>query len=121
MINKEDLCRHNNFAISPKVVDQIFSGVVFQSKDSTNGNMSYYDFVWFLMSEEDKRNPTSIEYWFRVLDMDGDGILSMYELEYFYNEQIELMRDRGIDFMPFTDLLCQVLIQIKIISFFKLA
>ena len=69
--------------------------------------MSYYDFVWFLISEEDKQNPTSVEYWFRVLDSDNDGVLSMYELENFYNEQIELMRDRGMDYMPFTDLLCQ--------------
>jgi serine/threonine-protein phosphatase 2A regulatory subunit B'' len=70
--------------------------------------MSYYDFVWFLISEEDKRNETSIEYWFRILDLDGDGVLSMYELEYFYNEQIEQMRERQIEYMPFTDLLCQV-------------
>ena len=70
--------------------------------------MSYYDFVWFLISEEDKRNPTSIEYWFRILDLDGDGVLSMYELEYFYNEQIEQMRDRQIEYMPFNDLICQV-------------
>jgi serine/threonine-protein phosphatase 2A regulatory subunit B'' len=70
--------------------------------------MSYYDFVWFLISEEDKRNPTSVEYWYRVLDIDGDGVLSMYELEYFYNEQIELMKDRQIEYMPFNDLLCQV-------------
>lgn len=70
--------------------------------------MSYYDFVWFLISEEDKRCTTSLEYWFRVLDLDGDGVLSMYELEYFYNEQIEQMRERQIEYMPFTDLLCQV-------------
>ena len=79
-----------------------------RGKDWRDGLMSYYDFVWFLISEEDKRNPTSIEYWFRVLDLDGDGVLSMYELEYFYNEQIEQMRERQIEYMPFTDLLCQV-------------
>jgi serine/threonine-protein phosphatase 2A regulatory subunit B'' len=69
--------------------------------------------VWFLISEEDKRNTTSIEYWFRVLDLDGDGVLSMYELEYFYNEQIEQMRERQIEYMPFTDLLCQILDLVK--------
>lgn len=123
-ISREDLYRHNNYSISVKVIDRIFSGTVFKSKEtpSTNnrdstgsgnnlskdGLMSYYDFVWFLISEEDKRNPTSIEYWFRVLDLDGDGVLSMYELEYFYNEQIDQMRERQIEFMPFNDLLCQV-------------
>ncbi len=107
-ITKEDLYRHNNFAITPRVIDRIFSGTVIRGKDWREGLMSYYDFVWFLISEEDKRNTTSIEYWFRILDLDGDGVLSMYELEYFYNEQIEQMRERNIEYMPFTDLLCQV-------------
>ncbi len=96
-------------AISPRVIDRIFSGTVIRGKDWRDNLMSYYDFVWFLISEEDKRNTTSIEYWFRVLDLDGDGVLSMYELEYFYNEQIEQMRERQIEYMPFTDLLCQVI------------
>lgn len=107
-ITKEDLYRHNNFSIAPRVIDRIFSGTVLRGKDWREGLMSYYDFVWFLISEEDKRNTTSIEYWFRILDLDGDGVLSMYELEYFYNEQIEQMRERNIEYMPFTDLLCQV-------------
>ena len=79
-----------------------------RGKDWREGLMSYYDFVWFLISEEDKRSETSIEYWFRILDVDGDGVLSMFELEYFYNEQIEIMRERQIEYMPFNDLLCQV-------------
>lgn len=32
---------------------------------NTNPRMSYTEFVWFLISEEDKRHPTAIEYWFR--------------------------------------------------------
>jgi len=27
--------------------------------------MSYTEFVWFLMAEEDKRHPRAVEYWFR--------------------------------------------------------
>ncbi len=37
---------------------------------------------------QDKTHPTSIEYWFRVLDMDGDGVISMHELQVFYDEQV---------------------------------
>lgn len=109
-----DLCYiYLLLAISQRVIDRIFSGTVIRSKDWRDGLMSYYDFVWFLISEEDKRNSTSVEYWFRVLDIDGDGVLSMYELEYFYNEQIELMKERQIEYMPFNDLLCQVCLQKK--------
>lgn len=70
--------------------------------------MSYTDFVWFLLAEEDKCHPTAIEYWFRCMDIDGDGILSMYELEYFYEEQQHRMEQLGIETLPFEDCLCQV-------------
>lgn len=63
--------------------------------------MSYTEFVWFLLSEEDKIHPTAIEYWFRCMDLDGDGYLSMYELEYFYEEQMQRMEAIGIETLPF--------------------
>lgn len=55
----------------------------------------------------------SIEYWFRCMDLDGDGVLSMYELEYFYEEQCERMEVMGIEPLPFHDLLCQMLDLVK--------
>ncbi|KAK2090360.1 Serine/threonine-protein phosphatase 2A regulatory subunit B'' subunit alpha [Saguinus oedipus] len=47
------------------------------------------------------------------MDVDGDGILSMYELEYFYEEQCERMETMGIEPLPFHDLLCQMLDLVK--------
>lgn len=55
----------------------------------------------------------SIEYWFRCMDLDGDGVLSMYELEFFYEEQCERMEVMGIEPLPFQDLLCQMLDLVK--------
>lgn len=31
----------------------------------------------------------SIEYWFRILDLDGDGRISLLEMETFYNELVK--------------------------------
>lgn len=56
---------------------------------------------------------SSIEYWFRCMDVDGDGVLSMFELEYFYEEQCERMERMGIEPLPFQDLLCQMLDLVK--------
>ena len=50
----------------------------------------------------------SIEYWFRCMDIDGDGALSMFELDYFYQEQVHKMEIYGIEYMPFEDCICQV-------------
>lgn len=42
------------------------------------------------------------------MDLDGDGFLSMYELEYFYEEQLQRMETIGMETLPFEDCLCQV-------------
>jgi serine/threonine-protein phosphatase 2A regulatory subunit B'' len=46
--------------------------------------MGFGDFVWFILSEEDKTTTTSIEYWFRIIDLDNNGIITGYELEHFF-------------------------------------
>ncbi|KAJ8310711.1 hypothetical protein KUTeg_012576 [Tegillarca granosa] len=109
LIDKADLARHNDHAISLAMIDRIFSGCVTRGKAQKEGKMTYQEFVWFLMSEEDKRNPRSIEYWFRCMDFDGDGVISMYEMEYFYDEQMRKMESIGIEKLPFEDCLCQML------------
>ena len=50
----------------------------------------------------------SIEFWFRVLDTDDDGLLSLFELEYFYEEQYRRLMQQGYEPIPFTDTVCQV-------------
>lgn len=47
------------------------------------------------------------------MDLDGDGVLSMYELEYFYEEQQHRMESIGIETLPFEDCLCQMLDMVK--------
>ncbi|KAA3681104.1 serine/threonine-protein phosphatase 2A regulatory subunit B'' [Paragonimus westermani] len=113
IISRADLMRHNNYAISERMIERIFSGTVTRGTAFKEGVMTYPDFVWFLLAEEDKRHPRSIEYWFRCMDLDGDGLLSMYELEYFYSEQVARMEEMGIEPISFEDCLCQCLDMVK--------
>ena len=43
------------------------------------------------------------------MDLDGDGVLSMYEMEYFYEQQMKRMERMGVETLDFEDCLCQVL------------
>ncbi|XP_043104885.1 serine/threonine-protein phosphatase 2A regulatory subunit B'' subunit beta isoform X3 [Puntigrus tetrazona] len=113
-IDQRDLLRHNDQAISHRMIERLFSGAVTRDrKIRKEARLSYSDFVWFLISEEDKKTETSIEYWFRCMDLDGDGVLSMYELQYFYQEQSQKLEAMAIEPLPFEDCLCQMLDMVK--------
>ena len=42
------------------------------------------------------------------MDLDGDGVISMYEMEHFYDAQMQKMEALCIEKLPFEDCLCQV-------------
>lgn len=37
--------------------------------------MTYEDYVYFMLSEEDRGNEHSLRYWFACVDLDGDGCI----------------------------------------------
>ncbi|CAG0917755.1 unnamed protein product [Notodromas monacha] len=97
-IDRLDLARHADGAISSRMIDRIFSGAVTRGQGHTRGpgnqlmrrseerhRMSYPEFIWFLISEEDKRHPTAVEYWFRfMLDLvqpAKSGMISLGDLK----------------------------------------
>jgi serine/threonine-protein phosphatase 2A regulatory subunit B'' len=60
------------------------------------------------MSEEDKTNVVSLQYWFRVIDLNGDGVITPAEMQYFYTEQMQRMADLNMEVVPFRDILAQM-------------
>ena len=40
--------------------------------------MNFKDFIWFMLSEEDKTTKRALEYWFKVIDLDSNGIITAY-------------------------------------------
>lgn len=63
--------------------------------DRRSDIFTYPEFIWFCLSEEDKSQQAAIEYWFRILDTDQDGLLSLYELEMFWEGQLQQLEAHG--------------------------
>ncbi|KAI5687237.1 EFhand domain pair [Leishmania braziliensis] len=110
LLAPEDLMRYApEDVMNPCIVQRIFAGVGRRRRCNVLHRIGYEDFVWFCLSEEDKSTPQAIRYWFRVLDLDGDGVLSVYELREFYNAT----RDKILQYVQegvvtFEDVVCQV-------------
>ncbi|KAK2960553.1 putative Serine/threonine protein phosphatase 2A regulatory subunit B''beta [Blattamonas nauphoetae] len=118
IINDQNLAKYNNFSLSSRTVDRIINQQAPRRLGSgIPGRMDFKDFIWFLLSEEDKTTDTAISYWFRVVDLDDDGILSAWEMEQFFGEQQDKLDGMDMDLVKFEDILVQCVDMIKPHSF----
>ncbi|RNF00398.1 protein phosphatase 2 (formerly 2A), regulatory subunit B [Trypanosoma rangeli] len=110
LLSREEFMRYAPAGVmNPVIVARVFGGAARRMTCVREDHMNYEDFVWFCLSEEDKSTPTAIRYWFRILDLDGDGILSAYELHSFYDAtRAKLTAYIPDGTVPFEDVLCQI-------------
>ncbi|MBA0654185.1 hypothetical protein Goklo_021248 [Gossypium klotzschianum] len=124
LIDKENLIRYGNHALTYRIVDRIFSQVPRKFTSKVEGKMGYEDFVYFILAEEDKSSEPSLEYWyfcalslysqgFKCIDLDGNGILTRNEMQFFYEEQLHRMECMAQEPVLFEDILCQIIDMIK--------
>ncbi len=83
------------------------------TEKSPKDYLTYEDFIFFMLSEEDKANEISVRYWFTCIDVDGDGKLNNMEMRSFYALQQHRMQQLGHEHIPFEDMLCQMIDMIK--------
>ncbi|KAJ7568956.1 hypothetical protein O6H91_01G054500 [Diphasiastrum complanatum] len=107
-IDKDDLIRYGNHALTYRIVERIFSQVPRKFTSTVEGKMGYEDFVWFILSEEDKSSEPSLEYWFKCVDLDCDGVITPNEMQYFYEEQLHRMECMAQEPVLFEDIVCQM-------------
>jgi serine/threonine-protein phosphatase 2A regulatory subunit B'' len=100
-LTAKDLKNYSNLSLSKKIIKRIFETL-------PDGKMGYKDFIWFILSEVDKTTRTSIEYWFRLVDKDSDGQVSVDDMEFFYEEQIRRTRALGMEEVSSTQIVAQM-------------
>lgn len=85
------------------IVDRIFDAAPrpFTQANDNKDHLSYEDFIFFMLSEEDKANEISVRYWFACVDVDGDGMLNNMEMRSFYAVQLHRMQCMGHEIVPF--------------------
>jgi serine/threonine-protein phosphatase 2A regulatory subunit B'' len=84
------------------IVDRIFNVGTRPSCDGAGAQgraqtMLYEDFIYFMLSEEDKGNKASLQYWFTCVDFDGDGVITPADMRVFYDVQVRLRLAVAVD------------------------
>lgn len=64
-LTRDDLLKFSEHALSEAIVDRIFQvgDRAFSDCSGTRSFLSYPDFIYFFMSEEDKTSDMSLQYW----------------------------------------------------------
>ncbi|KAI8474731.1 MAG: hypothetical protein J3K34DRAFT_366052 [Monoraphidium minutum] len=107
-LERSDLARYSNCCLTYQIVDRIFEEAPRRFSGGAPGRMGYEDFVWFILSEEDKTSDTAAEYWFRCADLDCDGAIRPSEMWHFYEEQMKRLEAMNQEPVLFEDVLCQL-------------
>ncbi|XP_058208096.1 serine/threonine protein phosphatase 2A regulatory subunit B''alpha-like isoform X3 [Rhododendron vialii] len=110
-INK--ILRYGNHALTYRIIGRIFSQVPRNFSSNIEGKMAYEDFVYFVLAEEDKSSEPSLEYWFKCIDLDGNGVITVNEMQYIYEEQFHRIECMAQEPILFEDILCQIVDMIK--------
>jgi len=88
----------------PEVLKLCFDN--WQYTSGVAGLMNVDDFLLFIRFAEDKTLRPSQNFWFRVLDMDGDGVIGRQDMRWLY-DQVD--KSECPYCISFEDMLCQVL------------
>ncbi|KAI8581063.1 hypothetical protein K450DRAFT_299035 [Umbelopsis ramanniana AG] len=119
IVSQNDMLQYNNQVLTSRITARVMEcGKIMAFprdtqvlSDTEESTLTYMDFIWFLISEIDKTTRMSTEYWFRCMDLDGDGIISSYELSYFWEEQEKRQTLYGVcesEIICFEDVICQI-------------
>jgi len=101
LLQQEDLLRYGSYGLTSIVVERIW--VLRHQRDGSG--MTYDDFVYFLLAEEDKQSSPAYQYWFHVLDLNGDGALDQRDLSVFYDELQSRLEAMGEEVVSFDELI----------------
>lgn len=107
LVSLKDLCSYSNNQVSVRALERVVNGRGRPLVSNTAQMLDFEDFIYFCLSEEDKTTDAAKLYWFNVLDLDGDGVLTGHELQYFLDDQRGMLERLASDELKLDDLLCQ--------------
>ncbi|XP_041970964.1 serine/threonine-protein phosphatase 2A regulatory subunit B'' subunit gamma-like isoform X2 [Aricia agestis] len=86
---------------------------VFQQCLTYDGEMDYKTYLDLVLALENRRQPAALAYLFRVLDINSQGYLDAFTLNYFFKAIQELMVAHGAEPVSFEDVKDEIFDMIK--------
>ncbi|KAK3093581.1 hypothetical protein FSP39_017691, partial [Pinctada imbricata] len=108
MLSKEELARYGTGTLT-----EVFLDRVFQECLTYEGEMDYKTYLDFVLALENRREPQSLRYLFRILDVQHKGYLNVFSLNFFFRAIQEQMKLHGQEPVSFHDVKDEIFDMVK--------
>ncbi|SBT79585.1 phosphatase 2A regulatory subunit-related protein, putative [Plasmodium malariae] len=108
LIDDNDLYRFDNHSLNDFIVNRIWSRISMKLAGPNQKYMCLNDWIYFIMNYEDMTTNRSIEFWFKLIDLDADCVIRDHEIQVFFNIQMERLKSHYLEEPKFEDWLCQM-------------
>ncbi|KAK7864144.1 hypothetical protein R5R35_007659 [Gryllus longicercus] len=108
MLNREELAGYGTGTLT-----RVFMERVFQECLTYDGEMDYKTYLDFVLAMENRQEPQSLQYLFRILDIHGKGFLDTFCLNYFFRSIQEQMAIHGQEPVSFEDVKDEIFDMVK--------
>jgi len=72
-------CRYGTGTLTNVFLDRVFQECL-----TYDGEMDYKTYLDFVLALENRKEPQSLQYMFRLLDVQNKGCLNIFDLNYFF-------------------------------------
>lgn len=101
MLSKSELSGYGSGTLTSVFIDRVFSECL-----TYDGDMDYKTYLDFVLALENRHEPQSLHYIFRILDIEHKGYLTAFTLQYFFKgiqEQIVAHKAEPVNFEDVKD------------------
>ena len=98
MLSKSELLAYGTATLTPTFIDRVFEECL-----TYGGEMDYKTYLDFVLALENRKEPQSLTYFFRILDVKHQGFINTFCLNYFFRDILKQMEKLNQDPVKFED------------------
>ncbi|XP_065662240.1 serine/threonine-protein phosphatase 2A regulatory subunit B'' subunit gamma isoform X4 [Hydra vulgaris] len=108
MLSKEELKRYGTGTLTNTFLDRVFQECL-----TYEGEMDYKTYLDFVLALENKKEPQSLQYLFKILDVQHNGYLNTFAINYFFRAIQKEMDKHGHEKVLLHDLKDEIFDMVK--------
>jgi serine/threonine-protein phosphatase 2A regulatory subunit B'' len=108
MLNKQELGRYGSGTLTDVFLERVFQECV-----TYGGEMDYKSYLDFVLALENRNEPQALQYIFRILDINQNGYLNPFDINYFFRAIQKQLKKYGHEPVSLRDIQDEIYDMVK--------